>query len=99
MTNNKSGHVVWSSFDEYINGRNRVVLKFTFLCNLTENVGYINVLMELCFSNRSDTWFASNNLLHNSDWMCFVLKEIVVYSCCMLFDFFRKIYNLPGNIM
>jgi len=44
--------------------------------------------MELWFSNRGDTWLTLHISLHNSDWTCFVLKDIVVCSCNMLFDFF-----------
>jgi len=74
ITNNKSGKVVWSSF-EYRNGRNREswhwwnhkricfdngTLSFvliSMLCYLKqEKAGYIDVSMELYFSNTSDTW-------------------------------------------
>jgi len=40
-----------ADFDEIT----KSVLKFAFLCNSTENVGYINVSTELCYSNRSNT--------------------------------------------
>ena len=70
------------------------------LCYLKqEKAGYFDVSMELRFSNTSATWLALNNLLYDSDQMCFVLKEFVVCSCNMLFDFFVRYTILSGNIM
>jgi len=38
------------------------------LCSLKqEKTGYIDVSMESCFSNTSDTQLALNNLLYNLD--------------------------------
>ena len=58
------------------------------------NFVYWNVFY--CCVLRAQTWLDLtwlDILLHNSDWMCFVLKEIVVCSCNMIVWFFCKIYN------
>jgi len=45
-----------------------------------ENTGYIDVLMELCLSNTSNTCTALNNLLYR-------VFLIIVCSCNTLWDF------------
>jgi len=73
----KSGQIVWSSFDDEKN----IFVWF--------NRKRLDIVMfrRNCFSNTSDAWLALNNLLYNSNLMCFFLKEIVVCSYNILFDF------------
>jgi len=41
-----------------------------------QKAGYIDVSMELCLSNRSNTGLALNSLLYHSNYICFILKKL-----------------------
>ena len=63
-----------------------------------EKAGYIDVSVELCLSNTSNTCIALHNLLHHPNYMCFIFLKLsfAVAICCRIFC---KIYNLLANTM